>query len=310
MNIDKQYLIKNAPKERYDQQLKDPRWKLLADNIRKRDNYQCCSCGAKNTQLDVHHIFYFSGHEAWEYEGIYLITLCHKCHEGVHDMQEFLELKTGDYFYHKFMEGVGVVDNKDSGCLDYRACWTETDQNEGEDHGRLFFNDRAYSEDIRAAKPHEIEEFWKKVIKYYSINTIIECFGEHLKTLLPYNHPIRIQARECYVNALNIYKEQKKFVKEHFDYFLLVSDSNFAAFQDNRKHDSPCTWPADELPRAFFLVAPKQDVIDKPQNDNSKEVPFDNFDFSGYRAANNEETSQWVEYTDHLFELNKDKLPF
>ena len=47
-----------------------------------------------------------------------------------------------------------------------------------------------------------------------------------------------------------------------------------------------------------------------PQADNSKKVAFEDFVFSGYRAANAEETSQWAEYTDHLFELNKDALPF
>ena len=91
---------------------------------------------------------------------------------------------------------------------------------------------------------------------------------------------------------------------------MLVSDSNFAAFETNRKISSPCSWPADELPRVFFRVAPKQDVIEKPQKDSSTEVAFNDFDFSGYRAATKEETSQWVEFTDHLFELNKDALPF
>lgn len=310
MNIDKQYLINNAPKERYDQQLKDPRWILKAANVRKRDNYECFLCKAKNTQLDVHHIFYKPGHSAWEYEGIDLITICHKCHEEVHDMQEFMELKAGDYFYHKSLEGVGVVDVKYSDSIWFRACWTENDRNEGEDHGRLYFEDMAPCEDVRAAKPHEIDEFWGKVVKYYSIGTIIRYFGEHLKTLLQYDDPIRVQARECFQNALNIYEEQKKFVKEKFDYFLLVSDSNFAAFEDNKKHGSQCNWYADELPRAFFRVAPKQDVIEKPQKDNSKTIAFNDFDFSGYRAATKEETSQWVEYTDHLFELNKDALPF
>lgn len=307
-NIDKQYLGKLAPKERYEQQLEDVRWKLKAENIRKRDNHQCRLCGTKNTQLDVHHIRY-TGREAWEYDDGDLVTLCHKCHEEVHDWQEFEDLRPGDYFYDKLMDGVGVVDSKDSNTLDFRACWTETDQNEGEYHGRLYFNDRAYREDVRAAKPDEIEEFWQKVLKYYNIVIVIECFGEHLKTLLPYNHPVRVQARECYLNALKSFEEQKKFVKEKFDYFLLVSDSSFAAFEDNRIH-SPHSWPADKLPRAYFHVAPIKEVMEMPQLDNSQKVPFNEFDFSGYRAASIEETSLWVEYTNHLEEVNKDKLPF
>ena len=30
-----------APKERHEQQLDDTRWKLKANNIRKRDNHEC-----------------------------------------------------------------------------------------------------------------------------------------------------------------------------------------------------------------------------------------------------------------------------
>lgn len=305
----KEELAEKAPKQRYDQQLKDIRWKFKADNIRIRDNHKCRLCGAKNIQLDVHHIRY-TGCEAWDYDDGDLVTLCHKCHEELHSWQDFDTLRPGDYFYSKYFKGVGVVDYKNSDAIGFKGCWTENKHCCYDNHGRLYANDEITREDVRLATSDEIEEFWEKVVKYYNINSIIEYFGEHLKTLLPYNHPVRAQAREYYSNALNTYEEQKKFVKEKFDYFLLVSNSNFAAFQDNRKHDSPCTWPADELPRAFFLVAPKQDVIEQPHKDNSKQVPFNDFDFTGYRAATDEETTQWTEYTDLLFELNKEALPF
>ena len=64
MAINKEKLLLNAPKERYEQQLNDTRWKLKANNIRKRDNHECQVCGAKKKQLDVHHIRYVSGREA------------------------------------------------------------------------------------------------------------------------------------------------------------------------------------------------------------------------------------------------------
>ena len=301
--------MEKAPKERYEQQLEDVRWKFKAENIRIRDGHKCRLCGAKNTQLDVHHIRY-TGCEAWDYDDGDLVTLCHKCHEELHDWQDFETLRPGDYFYSKYFEGVGVVEYIKSDGIYFKGCWTENKHCCYDDHGRLYANDETPREDVRLATNNEIEDFWDKVVKYYSISAIIEYFGEHLETLLPKNHPVRVQARECFQNAINTYEEQKKYVKEKFDYFLLVSDSNFAAFEDNRKFGSPCDWPADELPRAFFHVAPKQDVIEKPQKVNGKEVAFDDFDFSGYRAATKEETSQWVEYIDHLFELNKDALPF
>ena len=301
-------LAEKAPNQRYDQQLKDIRWKFKADNIRIRDNHKCRLCGAKNTQLDVHHIRY-TGCEAWDYDDGDLVTLCHKCHEELHSWQDFETLMPGDYFYSKYFKGVGIVAYKTSDSIGFNGCWTENKHCCDEEHGRLYVNDEVPREDVRLATQKEIDDFWNKVVRYYDIHSIIEYFGEHLP-LLPKDNPVRVQAHKCYQSALDIYEEQKKFVKEKFNYFLLVSDSNFAAFEDNSKHGYPCNWPADELPRAFFRVAPKQDVIEKPQKDNSKAVAFNDFVFSGYRAANAEETSQWAEYTDHLFELNKDALPF
>lgn len=58
MDIDKEKLILIAPKERYEQQLNDVRWRFKAANIRRRDKHECRLCGAKRTQLDVHHIRY------------------------------------------------------------------------------------------------------------------------------------------------------------------------------------------------------------------------------------------------------------
>ena len=58
MVITKNQLRALVPKERYEQELDDARWKLKANNIRKRDNHECQLCGAKKTQLDVHHIRY------------------------------------------------------------------------------------------------------------------------------------------------------------------------------------------------------------------------------------------------------------
>ena len=84
MEINKEKLLLNAPKERYEQQLNDVRWKFKSDNIRIRDKHECRLCGAKKTQLDVHHIRYISGREAWDYDDGDLVTLCHSCHENLH----------------------------------------------------------------------------------------------------------------------------------------------------------------------------------------------------------------------------------
>lgn len=303
-----------APKERYEQQLDDTRWKLKANNIRKRDNHECQICGAKKRQLDVHHIRYVSGREAWDYDDGDLVTLCHECHEEIHDWQDFENLIEGDYYYDKTLEGVGVVERKYSNSVEFHACWTEVAQNEGEDHGRLYYEDFSCRSQVRKARADEIEDFWNEVEKYYSIESIIYDFGKHLKTLLPDNHPIRIKARNCYKEALKPVEEQWRFIRETFNFTLLVSDEDFALLQDNRRDTYPFVWPANEFPRRYFDVAPIKDVKVKPQERNLRRIPFEELDFSKYRAATTEELQEWLEYEDHIAnfheELPDDYLPF
>ncbi len=68
----------------YGDKLKDPRWQKKRLLIFERDEWTCQSCGAKNMTLNVHHLKYFPGKEPWEYEDVYLITYCEKCHETEH----------------------------------------------------------------------------------------------------------------------------------------------------------------------------------------------------------------------------------
>ena len=316
MVITKNQLRALVPKERYEQELDDARWKLKANNIRKRDNHECQLCAAKKTQLDVHHIRYISGREAWDYDDGDLVTLCHECHEEIHDWQDFEKLVEGGYYYDKALEGVGVVEHKQSNGIWFHACWTEIDQNEGEDHGRLFYEDFSYRSQVRVAKLDEIKDFWDKVEKYYSIESIIYDFGKHLKNLLPENHPIRIKARNRYKEALKTYEEQWSFIKETYNFTLLISDEYFALLENNRIPTYPYGygWPPDELPQHYFNIAPVKDVKGKPKENNLRRIKFEELDFSKYRAATTVELQEWLEYEDHLADLREelygDDLPF
>lgn len=305
-----------APKERYEQELDDVRWKFKADNIRIRDKHECRFCGAKKTQLDVHHIRYISGREAWDYDDGDLVTLCHECHEEIHDWQDFEKLVEGSYYYDKGLEGVGVVEHKYSNGIWFHACWTEVDQYEGEDHGRLYYEELSSREQVREARPDEIKDFWEKVEKYYGIDSIIYDFGKHLKNLLPDNHPIRIKARNRYKEALKTYEEQWSFIKETYNFTLLISGEYFALLNNNRIPTQPYGygWPSDELPHHYFDVAPIKDVKEKPKENNLKRVNFEELDFSKYRAATTEELQEWLDYEDHIANLHEDipniDLPF
>jgi len=70
----------------YNDQLKDKRWKKLANKIRKRDNYTCQLCRS-HEHLQVHHKKYIKGRLAWEYDEENLITLCSECHKKVHNLK-------------------------------------------------------------------------------------------------------------------------------------------------------------------------------------------------------------------------------
>ena len=70
----------------YKEQLKDRRWKKLANKIRKRDKYTCQMCGNHKT-LQVHHKHYIKGKLAWEYDDSNFITLCRDCHKEIHNIK-------------------------------------------------------------------------------------------------------------------------------------------------------------------------------------------------------------------------------
>ena len=70
----------------YKDQLKDKRWKKLANKIIKIDNYTCQLCGS-HEHLQVHHKKYIKDRLAWEYDEENLITLCSECHKKVHHLK-------------------------------------------------------------------------------------------------------------------------------------------------------------------------------------------------------------------------------
>ena len=310
MEINKNQLSILAPKERYEQELDDANWKLKANLIRNRDNRECQLCGAKKTHLDVHHIRYISGHKAWEYDATDLVTLCHKCHEDLHDWQDFEGLVDGSYYYDKFFEGVGVVEHKQFNGIWFHACWTGLKHYEEDGHGRLYIEDFSPRENIRKATTAEIKDFWDKVERYYDVDSIIYDFGKHLKNLLPDNHPIRIKARNRFKEAIDIYNQQLSFIRETFNFTLLISDEYFALLEGNHIDTYPYGWPPYELPRRYFKVAPIKDVKEKPLKDNRRQIDFNELDFSKCRAATTEELQEWLEYEEHLANQFDDDFPF
>ncbi len=68
------------PKEKYFAKLKDPKWQKRRLQILERDKFTCQMCGDDTKTLHVHHRFYLSDRELWEYNNNCFITLCEDCH--------------------------------------------------------------------------------------------------------------------------------------------------------------------------------------------------------------------------------------
>jgi hypothetical protein len=65
----------------YSEKLRDPRWQRKRLEILSRDEFACRKCHDNETTLNVHHTFYQSGLNPWEYPDESLFTLCEDCHE-------------------------------------------------------------------------------------------------------------------------------------------------------------------------------------------------------------------------------------
>jgi hypothetical protein len=77
----------------YWQKLQDPRWQKKRLEIFERDSFTCRYCDAKDKTLEVHHLYYVSGREPWEYPLGTFKTACSDCHRELK-----LESKESQYW--------------------------------------------------------------------------------------------------------------------------------------------------------------------------------------------------------------------
>lgn len=66
---------------RYHAQLRDPRWQKRRLQVFARDGWTCQQCGARDRELQVHHLRYQG--QPWEAPDAALQTLCVDCHRTV-----------------------------------------------------------------------------------------------------------------------------------------------------------------------------------------------------------------------------------
>lgn len=69
----------------YAEKLRDPRWQRKRMEILQRDGWACFGCGGADNTLHVHHRYYISGRDPWEYPEFCYVTLCDICHTSAHE---------------------------------------------------------------------------------------------------------------------------------------------------------------------------------------------------------------------------------
>ena len=71
-------------------------WRSLRNEVLKRDNYQCCQCGASAREsgfpLEIHHIIPPKGNKELFYDKNNCVTLCKWCHSRI-TQREIMENK-------------------------------------------------------------------------------------------------------------------------------------------------------------------------------------------------------------------------
>jgi hypothetical protein len=65
----------------YIEKLKSPKWQKKRLEILNRDKFTCQNCCDKDSQLQIHHLYYEKNSDPWEQENKSLLTLCEDCHK-------------------------------------------------------------------------------------------------------------------------------------------------------------------------------------------------------------------------------------
>lgn len=73
--------MNKTSKGAYSEKLRDPRWQKVRLEIMERDKFSCRHCGSDKKTLNVHHCYYRTGKNPWDYDKNTLVTLCEGCHK-------------------------------------------------------------------------------------------------------------------------------------------------------------------------------------------------------------------------------------
>ena len=84
----------NIMAKSYSEKLRDPRWQKKRLKVMERDGFLCTHCKIDGDTLNVHHSYYRSGRDPWDYPDESLITVCEKCHAKIEAMRVRFGIET------------------------------------------------------------------------------------------------------------------------------------------------------------------------------------------------------------------------
>ena len=76
--------MKTQAQQNYATKRLDPRWQKKRLEIMQRDEFKCTECNDEKSTLNVHHRYYVTNREVWDYPSFSLTTLCESCHSTAH----------------------------------------------------------------------------------------------------------------------------------------------------------------------------------------------------------------------------------
>lgn len=74
-----------SKRKTYWEKLQDPRWQKKRLEVLESFNWECYGCKTKGDKLNVHHFWYETGKDPWDYENECYVAVCDKCHEVSHE---------------------------------------------------------------------------------------------------------------------------------------------------------------------------------------------------------------------------------
>jgi len=101
-------LSKIMNKQTYYEKLKDPRWQRKRLEVMNRAHFLCEKCYNENNTLNVHHLYYMSKRDPWDYPDFALICICNECHADEHEnkfntFEETIESLVDDQFFNPYI---------------------------------------------------------------------------------------------------------------------------------------------------------------------------------------------------------------